>query len=85
MDIKIAKKTEEKKFEPVEIILTVTTIEELRLLFHVFNRRDLLEALKKGGKNNGYNFDYYSSDIADQFGGDDDCISNEILKQGYKV
>ena len=80
MKVKI---TKEKKFQPVDLTLTITTIEELRLLYHVLNTACLLDTLK--GSEKRYGFDIYSSDIAETFDGDYDCIENEILDQGYKI
>jgi hypothetical protein len=59
----ILKKPEKKEFEPFELNLFVETEQEARLLFHVFNRLDLKEAIfsELYAEPNQYNDDMLNS------------------------
>jgi hypothetical protein len=81
------KDEETKVFKPVKIELTVESIEELRLLFHAFNRRGLRNAIfNKIGVNYGTTV-YYDEDlIAGDFEGDLWVeIQNKIKELGYEL
>lgn len=84
MEIKVIDKNTEKQWEPVTLAVTLGTVEEARLLFHVLNREFLLNALK--ASNEGYGFLKYSEDIAVDFSGDGYRRLRQLIEaQGFEV
>ncbi len=81
MKLEIVKEPTPKTFKPVGLKLTVESIQELRLLFHVFNRGSLKNAIMTSSYSNDY-----SSDCADFFGWSlSGQIKKEIKDQGFQV
>jgi len=72
-------------YQPITFELTVETLEEARLLYHVVNRSDLLYALQSDPR--GYGFDDYDPDIAPSFGLDNawDEVRKAIERQGFRL
>ena len=80
MKIEIEEGNIKKEFKPFVVKIEVETIQEARLLFHTFNRRQLSNAIFSG--NYG---DAYDKDIASNFEVDYKIIWSEILKQGFEI
>jgi len=78
-----------KTFKPFVLELTVESVGEARLLFHCFNRLDLLEVLRQSGGPNTelrYSFKRFSGEIAMMFTGTVYSeISRELVGQGLVV
>lgn len=85
MKIQINNTNEPKKFKPFTVSLEVETIEEARLLFHVFNHGNLKQLIDS---DEFYNDDMEYSSLY-SCGFDDyngwEILKNEILRQGFKV
>lgn len=72
-----------KEFKPFEITLTVESVKEARLLFHVFNRVNLKDAILTKFY---CDTDEYDLDIENQFSGEIyDKIEKEIKRQGFEI
>ena len=81
MKTRIVNKEEEKKFQPFDVVLTVETEQEARLLYHVFNRNYLKEIIFTGRYDHPYN-----QDIKPYFdGGEYELISKELGRQGIEL
>ena len=75
--------TKEREFEPFKVVLTVESIKEARLLFHVFNSGKLKTYFIQ---DNHYNGDYNMMGCADSFSSDFwDIISNELESQHFEI
>ena len=72
-------------YQPITFELTLETLEEARLLFHVLNRSDLLDALQSDPT--GYGFDEYEPDIAPsfEFGEAWEKVRKAIERQGFRL
>jgi hypothetical protein len=83
MEISIVCEPELKQFKPVKVVLGIDKIEDLRLLFHVFNRIDLFEAMV----DHEYTAKSYNSNISKHFTDYDlrDIIKDEIKRQGFDL
>ena len=71
-------------FLPFDFTITVETIEEARLLYHVFNRADLKQILQNPPCP-GYSFKSYHSGIASQFYSGYGQLKKEIEQQNFEV
>ena len=75
------------QWRPMNISLSIESVEEARLLFHVFNRCNLLDVLI--GEMDEYDFSAYSPHVAKEFkfsnGGSSSTIRKVIEDQGFEV
>lgn len=73
-------------FKPFTVHITVETLQEARLLFHVVNRANLKEALMCEPASKGY-FGYgdYSLDFAESLGLGYKAVREEIQRQGFSL
>ncbi len=71
-----------REWKPQRILITIESVEEARLLFHVFNRNHLLSAFKDGGY---YNFNSYASEIQNNFDTGKNNIEAMIKNQGFDL
>ena len=62
-----------KEFTPFVISFTIDNPQEARLLYHVFNRCDLRDAIFEGN----YGHDKTKEDVASEF--DDDCVVSAFI------
>lgn len=84
MKLEVIKPDTKKEFKPFELKITVETIQEARLFYHVFNNTDLRNSLQK---TDHYDFGTYSNDIAFNLCNNSSgkIISNTIESQGFEV
>ena len=81
MRSKIKSVTDSKVFKPFTVELTMETVEEARLLFHVFKQRNLKDHLEIDEED-------YNHDIIDDFDDKDGLpfrIIDEIKSRGFEV
>ena len=72
-----------KEFKPFTIEITAETIEDARLLWHIFNCGDIIEKLEKSGY---FEEQVYSKQITKYFDYEDwTKINEEIQSQGFKL
>lgn len=83
MKIKINRAVEPKEFKPVAVILTIESIQELRLLFHTFNRGRLKDVIARENYFSGYLSG--DEDVAKSFGKGYTELKEVILDLGYKL
>jgi hypothetical protein len=82
MKIELCDKLEPKKFIPVRINITIDTIEEARLLFHVLNRADLKKIIFKNYGTDGE----FSNKVADEFDSKAYMVVEKLIKeQGFEI
>ena len=79
MKAKIEKK--EKAFTPFKVKLEIETIQEARLLFHVFNNRNIGEGIVNEEYDMGYSKDYAKDFGTDMFAE----LESLITGQGFKL
>lgn len=83
MKIEIEEGKIEREFKPFTVKIEVETIQEARLLYHVFNRRNIRDIILSDGyggdynKNIDYDFDCQQGSHA--------RISEEIKRQGFEI
>lgn len=83
MKSKITNMTAAREFAPIKVEIELETIEEARLLYHVVNRGNLLDALS-GSRS--YMFTEYHKDIASNFDTDlGVLLKQEFENRGYPV
>ena len=71
---------EEKGWKPVKLTISIDTVEEARLLFHVLDRNRLLDAMREGGVS------YPNKGVASEFSGHDYNIIEDIIRgQGFPL
>jgi len=81
---KTPKEGKSKDFTPFTISYTCNTIQEARLLYHVFNTANLLENLQAFARE--YHLSNYSHDIAKEFEGRiEHDIAVKITEQGFEI
>ena len=82
MKATIKKTAQNKQFKPFEITFKVDSIEEARLLYHVFNYVDIADVLKK----DAIYFERYSLNCACDFEGRVyNIVAEEIEAQGFEI
>ena len=86
MKTQIITDEQEKKFKPITVQITAETIEDARLLFHLFNHSCLGGLIRKDPEY-GFEAASYSTDMADMVfeQGVDDYILDNIESQGFEV
>jgi len=80
-------KQESKEFQPITMEFTFETVEEARLIYHVMNRRNILNILRSDVQG-GIALSGYSQHIAEELNADPDSIvelSAAIEAQGFEV
>ena len=82
MKIEIEEGKIKKEFKPFTVKFEVETIQEARLLYHVFNRRCLADVIFSGDYDKNCK---YSGDIYSDFDIGYDAIEEEIKKQGFEI
>lgn len=75
--------TVEKEFKPFKLELTVETVEEARLFYHVFNHTNLASKIGETWYSTGFDYEKSKGTLSGTFIGEK--ISKEIRNQGYKV
>ena len=73
---------QQKQWQPVKLEIILETVEEARLLFHVFNNVDLMGAFECEEE---YDLNPYSQNIARAFFAGIDEVEQAIKKQGFEV
>ena len=82
MKARIIEEKKEVEFKPFKIELTIETIQEARLLFHVGNNLNLLGCLRAA---KDYPIDRYNDDIAANCKEFYIIMKDEIQSQGFKL
>jgi len=82
MKTEIESSKEEKKFKPFVIKITVEDIEEARLMFHIYNRLNLRDAIFTEGYETMEAKERTASSIT---GIHFTKIRNEIERQGFEI
>ena len=84
--MKVKIEEHEIDFIPFDVILTMESVQEARLLWHLLNYNGLKGLLQSS---KGYQFDYYNQDIADnlcEIGCHDSNILEKFLNdRGYSI
>ncbi len=86
MDIKQLTPTDYSVWKPVKLELTINSVEEARLLYHCFNRIDLLDCILTGnyGGGEGTSYDTYNTLL--NFKNNEYLVIEKIIQnQGFEV
>ena len=75
---------EGRTFNPIRVIVECNTVEQARLLYHVLNRKDLLEVLKNE-ELSYYPWESFAGNVDDSFKQDGTTVRNLIENQGYRL
>lgn len=87
MKTKLVSNDIKKEFVPFKVELEVESIEEARLLFHVFNHTDLLAIIKEDPKYNFIGSKYVATVSKNpcNYDSDKNIFETQILNQGYEI
>jgi hypothetical protein len=81
MKAKVLKTTAEKEFKPFTLALEVESLREARLLWHVLNKKGLLDLLLRAYGEWPYSYDVNKEFNIDVFS----VVDDEIESQGFEV